>query len=114
MRNLNVELLCGVDLYFNTLHKLGYVSYSEVEKLLAALFLGEIVDGLFGNLLTEEEYTAIAKALTCLYGSTCLLPYNIYTERFKPLKNTLFNTILRTTEDEIIRISEKGKSRAIR
>lgn len=64
--------------YFNTLSKLGYVSYSEVDKLIVLLFIYDLLEDNCSNFLTEEDRKIINNALYCLYGSTCLIPYPNY------------------------------------
>lgn len=74
MDAVNNYLLNSLNSYFNALSKLGYVSYNKVDKLIAALFLIEILEVGY-NSITEESYRDIRDALTCLLGSNCLLPY---------------------------------------
>lgn len=61
--------------YFNALSKLGYLSYSEVDKLLVLIFIYDLLKSDWKLLITEEEHKIIEDALHCLYGSTCLIPY---------------------------------------
>ena len=61
--------------YFNTLSKLGYLSYSEVDKLLVLIFIYDLLKSDWKFFITEEEHKIIDNALYCLYGSTCLIPY---------------------------------------
>ena len=61
--------------YFNVLSKLGYMSYSEVDKLLVLIFIYESDCKSF---ITEKENRILDSALYCLYGTTCLIPYPEY------------------------------------
>lgn len=72
MNAVNNYLLNSLISYFNALSKLGYLSYNKVNKLIAALFITEILEW---AVITEEDYRDIENALTCLFGSSCLLPY---------------------------------------
>ena len=64
--------------YFKVLSKLGYMSYSEVDKLLVLIFIYDLLESDCKSFITEGEYRIIDNALYCLYGSTCLIPYPEY------------------------------------
>ena len=64
--------------YYNALNKLGYMSYPNAQKLLVLAFYNDFVFKDYRGLLSREDYFAIEKALDCLYGSTCLIPYPDY------------------------------------
>lgn len=68
----------SLERYFNSLSKLGYRSYDEVNKLIILIFIQELLDSDCKSFITEDEYIIIHKALYCLYGSTCLIPYPEY------------------------------------
>lgn len=63
--------------YFNALTNTGYKSYNSVEKILALICIQEFLDE-FKCYISDEDYSRINKALTCLYGSDCLIPYPDY------------------------------------
>lgn len=64
--------------YFNILSKLGYMNYTDVNKLLVLIFVYDLLESDCSAFITEEEYRVISSALYCLYGSTCLIPYPEY------------------------------------
>ena len=64
--------------YFNALEKLGYMSADNSNRLLLLSFYRDFVFGDYRGLLSREDYYTIEKALDCLYGSTCLIPYPDY------------------------------------
>ena len=64
--------------YYDALEKLGYMSSKHSEKLLVLCFLRDFVFHDYRGLLNKEDYYLIEKALNCLYGSTCLIPYPDY------------------------------------
>lgn len=68
----------SLERYFNALSKLGYKSYSEVDKLLVLIFIQELLDSECKSFITEDDYKAINQALYCLYGSSCLIPHPEY------------------------------------
>jgi hypothetical protein len=64
--------------YYNTLEKTGYLSYDNVYKLLLLVFYKDFVYGDFRGVLNEKDYSMIERALYCLFGTTCLIPYPDY------------------------------------
>lgn len=64
--------------YFNALSKLGSMSYSQVDKLLVLIFYKHFVYEDYRGYLSKEDYRGIERALDCLFGSTCLIPYPDY------------------------------------
>ena len=63
--------------YFTALAQLGYKSYYDTNKLLALIFIQECLKE-HQSFITEQDYTDISKAMECLYGSNCLIPYQYY------------------------------------
>ena len=64
--------------YFHALEVKGYTSYSEVVKLMILCFYRDFVFHDYRGLLCRDDYLLIERALDCLYGSTCLIPYPDY------------------------------------
>ena len=64
--------------YYSTLGKLGYINDCNIEKLLVLSFYNEFIYDDYRGLLLREDYLLIEKALNCLYGSVCLMPYPDY------------------------------------
>ncbi len=64
--------------YFNHLSNTGYFRQSNVNRLLLYIGIQELLDNDFRGLVSEEDYNEINKALYCLYGSSCLIPYPDY------------------------------------
>ena len=62
--------------YFNTLSVLGYKEYSSVYKVLLLILIKDFIDKDYYGYLTEKDYNTINKALYCIYGTTCLIPYS--------------------------------------
>lgn len=112
MQPLNDELLKSIKTYFNALSTSGYVKYTEVNKLIVALFLNEILDGIFDVTLNNKDFRAITDALNCLYGYSCILPFprlNREVSTRIPL-NPLYPRI---TEQSVFRQTEQNKVRTI-
>lgn len=64
--------------YYHVLEKKGYMSYDHMVRLLVLIFYKEFVYNDYRGLLSREDYRLIERALDCLYGSTCLIPYPDY------------------------------------
>ena len=64
--------------YYAALCKLGYYSYNEVFKLLVLCFYRDYVFNDYRGVLSRKDYYVIERALNCLFGSTCLIPYPDY------------------------------------
>ena len=64
--------------YFHALEVKGYMSYPQSMKLLVLCFYRDFVFNDYRGLITKNDYMLIERALDCLYGSTCLIPYPDY------------------------------------
>jgi hypothetical protein len=64
--------------YYTALSKLGYHKYGDVFGLLVLCFLHDFVYSDYRGLISESDYGIIEKALNCLFGSSCLIPYPDY------------------------------------
>lgn len=64
--------------YFHALEYKGYMSYSQMQKLLVLIFYRDFVYNDYRGLISKDDYLMIERALDCLYGSTCLIPYPDY------------------------------------
>lgn len=82
--------------YFKVLEKVGYCSYSQIKQILVLIFYYRLLFEDYRGYVTEEDYHLIEKALNCLYGTTCLIPYPDF------LKNS--NWKLTTTTDLVNRV----------
>lgn len=68
------EVSNALNRYFYTLSHTGYKSYNEVDKLLALIFMEELLCGPMSEFITEEDYKHIYSSIVCLQGS-CMIPY---------------------------------------
>lgn len=64
--------------YYHALELKGYMAHSHAEKLLVLIFYRDFVYHDYRGVLSREDYLLIERALDCLYGSTCLIPYPDY------------------------------------
>lgn len=99
--------------YFNTLTQLGYKKQSDLDKLIIYNFIEEMLTGDMRFYITESDYRSIEQALSCLYGSSCLIPYPQYINDdylFGHIDNGgLVST--RITEDSNVRFIEDDRVR---
>lgn len=72
------QVYTALNKYFNTLTNVGYVKQGDVNKLLLLCSIEELLNNDFRGLVSQEDYNLINKALYCLYGSSCLIPYPDY------------------------------------
>lgn len=64
--------------YYRALELKGYMPQKDVEKLLVLTFYRDFVFNDYRGILSREDYYLIERALNCLYGTTCLIPYPDY------------------------------------
>ncbi len=64
--------------YYHALELKGYMPQKDVEKLLVLTFYRDFVFNDYRGILSREDYYLIERALNCLYGTTCLIPYPDY------------------------------------
>ena len=64
--------------YYTALSKLGYYKDGDVFSLLVLCFLRDFVYQDYRGTLSKSDYSIIEKALNCLFGSNCLIPYPDY------------------------------------
>ena len=69
--------------YYNVLDSVGYQPHSISKKLLILCFYKNIIYGDYRGRFSKEDWILIEKALDCLYGSECLIPYPDYMKKGK-------------------------------
>ena len=75
MERIVYNTLCN---YFHALEVKGYMPNKDSQKALVLSFYWDYIYNMPGHLLKRDEYMLVEKALDCLYGSTCLIPYPDY------------------------------------
>lgn len=106
------DVLNAVNKYFHTITNLGYKKDKDVNNLIGYIFLEELLCGDMSQFITEKDYNTIDKALYCLYGTSCTIPYPDY----KKSPTESIQTIpveYRITEDGILRITEMDNVRIV-
>lgn len=64
--------------YYHVLELKGYMSDIHSRKLLLLCFLWDFTYNDYRGILSKEDYCLIERALDCIYGSSCLIPYPNY------------------------------------
>ena len=64
--------------YYHALELQGYMAYTHTQRLLLLIFYRDFTLRDYRGLLSKEDYHLIEKALDCLWGSSCLIPYPDY------------------------------------
>ncbi len=64
--------------YYHALELKGYMSYNHSAKLLVLCFFRDFISEDYRGLISEDDYRLIERALNCLYGTSCLIPYPDY------------------------------------
>lgn len=64
--------------YYHALEVKGYMSKAHSEKLLIMAFYRDFMFNDYRALLSKRDYCLIERALDCIYGTSCLIPYPDY------------------------------------
>lgn len=64
--------------YYHVLEIKGYMSRAHSEKLLVMAFYWDFIYNDYRALLSKRDYCLIERALDCIYGTSCLIPYPDY------------------------------------
>lgn len=111
--------------YYDALSKLGYMSQDKGNSLLLLSFFNEFVYNDYRGVISREDYRVIERALNCLFGSNCLIPYPDYLKmgklhlgemtelayRVKKLENTeVIKATDLSTEDSDVTIEEEEET----
>lgn len=64
--------------YYKALEVKGYMPNSQAQKLLVLSFYRDFMFEDYRGFITKDDYHLIERALDCLYGSSCLIPYPDY------------------------------------
>ena len=99
--------------YYHALELKGYMSKAHSDKLLLLAFYRDFVFHDYRAMLSKSDYCLIERALDCLYGTSCLIPYPDYlkmgklhlgeitemAQRIKSLENADVVKIIQNLED---------------
>lgn len=71
-------LLEALTKYYHALEVKGYMPKAHSEKLLVMAFYWDFMYNDYRALLSKKDYCLIERALDCIYGTSCLIPYPDY------------------------------------
>ena len=69
--------------YYHALELKGYMSHDHAQRLLLLIFYRDFTLKDYRGLLSKDDYHLIERALDCLWGSSCLIPYPDYLKMSK-------------------------------
>ena len=69
--------------YYAALGKIGYIKHADVFGLILLCFYRDFVFEDYRAVLSYDDYRDIDRALSCLFGSSCLIPYIDYVKMCK-------------------------------
>ena len=95
--------------YFHALELKGYMPQKDAAKALVLSFYWDYIYNLPGHILRRPEYMLIERALDCLYGSSCLIPYPDYLKMGKLRLGQMEEIDYRLTEVEntkVVKVKE--------
>lgn len=64
--------------YYHALELHGYMAHSHAQRLLLLIFYRDFTLKDYRGQLSRDDYHLIERALDCLWGSSCLIPYPDY------------------------------------
>ena len=71
-------ILNSLTQYYAILKQRGYYNINGAIHILVLCFFRDFVYNDYNGLITKADYSLIEKALNCLFGSNCLIPYPDY------------------------------------
>ena len=71
-------ILEAINKYYKLLEQLGYCKYNEAFSIMVLCFYRDFVFHDYRGILNRKDYHLIEKALECLFGRNCLIPYPDY------------------------------------
>lgn len=93
--------------YYHALEVKGYMSRKHSDRLLILCFYRDFIFNDYRGILKKEDYYLIEKALDCIYGSSCLIPYPDYLKmgKLKLGEITELSQRIKTLEDtEVVKV----------
>lgn len=109
MENLYEVAFQALNRYFTVLEKTGYIKEKDVNKLLLLTFIIEFLQE-YSGYITEEDYNLISRIISCMAGSSCLVPYVQYQQLSIPQESYISDLVVRLSEYNNIRHAESSTS----
>ena len=86
----------SISSYFHALSVTGYMKQKNVNSLMVLIFYYHLIYDDYRGYISKEDYYAIEKALNCLYGTNCLIPYPDYLKMGKLKLGEMTEVLSRT------------------
>lgn len=113
MDNLDQVTYKSLQTYFKALELYGFKSPSDVDKLLALVFIRNFIE-YFNGMFTGEDTTMMEKALNCLTNSTCLIERQLTQRDYYSYQYNVYSSAaIRITEDRVTRLAEESGVRVV-
>jgi hypothetical protein len=77
MSQISEALQQGFLNYYKTITGLGQVDLNKVHKLIIASWINDVLEGKYGFLVSDEQYSLLDHLYPCVEGN-CLVPYQKY------------------------------------
>lgn len=71
----------ALDRYYHALELTGYMSKNHGFKLLVLSFYRDIILRDFQDFITSDDKYLIEKAINCMFGTDCVLPFPDYGQK---------------------------------
>ena len=98
----------AVNGYFHTLENFGYSRYRNIRSLLVLIFFYNLIYRDYRGFIKKKDYQTIERAMNCLYGSSCLIPYPDYLKMGKLKLGEMTEVLDRVKALETVKVV-KGK-----
>lgn len=95
----------ALDNYYKNLEKFGYRKYTDVFKILVLRFYKTFIFENLERAIPEDDYRLIEKALECVFGTSCLIPYQCYVMD-KNIVNTQLSQLIKRVEQIEAKVEE--------
>lgn len=98
----------GIYEYYQALSKLGYYKYDTAYKLLVLCFYRYFLFHDYHGIVSRADYHEIERALNCLFGTDCLIPYPDYLKMGKLHIGEVSELVYRMTALENQKVLKAG------
>ena len=99
--------------YYHVLELKGYMNVKHSYKLLVLSFFKDYIYNDYRGLISKEDYRLIEKALDCIYGTSCLIPYPDYLQMGKlhlGEMSELAQRVATLEEEEVVKTLQDNSS----
>lgn len=113
MEDITTLAVNSINKYFYVLSLFGYKKYDEVYSLLSILFIEEILNGKLSDFIKENDYKLLLDCICKISHNSCLVGYTHNISNDTLIHKDIIKYIPRTSEGQIVRVSEGSTLRKI-